>query len=127
MEKKPLSKEGLKNQLKAISETEVPDSIHMGAMCYCPAPLNKVKCERCGRIVEEYGWHPDPSDAKMKIKKENNLGDDIIVEHVCAECAAKLGISKPLYVGYLYYVYKNPEQTQYSIYEPEDELDDEWE
>ena len=52
MAKKSLSKEELIAQLKAISESETPESIHMGAMCYSPAPPQalKVKCESCGKI-----------------------------------------------------------------------------
>ena len=58
MVKKSLSKEKLIAQLKALSKSETPESIHMGAMCYSPAPpqAQKVKCESCGKIVEEYDF-----------------------------------------------------------------------
>lgn len=127
MAKKSLSKEELIAQLKALSEDETPESVHMGAMCYSPAPPPHIeKCEKCGQTIEYYGWHQDPCEVKAKIKKENSLGDDVNIEYVCAKCASQLGVEKPLPVGSLYYVYKCHDQI--FCYSPESNNDsyDDW-
>ena len=91
MAKKTLSKDELIAQLKALSETETPESVHMGAMCYSPAPppLRKVKCESCGNIIDEFDYMRSLNGIKKQVKEIQALGYDAKVEHICADCAVK--------------------------------------
>lgn len=131
MAKKTLSKDELIAQLKALSETETPESVHMGAMCYSPAPppLRKVKCESCGNIIDEFDYMRSLNGIKKQVKEIQALGYDAKVEHICADCANKLGIKDedgdPLVDGQLYYIFyfKAKGQEQYTISESSDEDD----
>ena len=125
MEKKPLSKEELIKQLKAISETEVPDSIHMGAMCYCPAPAPHcvVKCESCCKQIELFEFETESARITKIVNEIKELGYDVKIKCVCSECAAKLGITqedgKPLDDDSIYHVFyfKANGQDQYHVAE----------
>ena len=128
MENKSLSKEELIAQLKALSEAEAPESIHMGAMCYSPAPppLRKVKCELCGQLIEEFDWMSSRNGIKKQVEKIKALGYDAKVEHICADCINKLGITDEdgdAFTEGLYYVFyfKTKEQQEYNIVQCSDE------
>lgn len=129
MAKKSLSEEELRAQLKVLSESEAPESMHMGAMCYSPAPPQsiKVKCESCGKFVDEFDWMGSRKGIKKSVEEIKKLGYDAKVEHICADCANKLGLTDedgdPLIDGQLYYVFyfKTKEQEQYHIAESSDE------
>ena len=113
MAKKTLSKDELIAQLKALSETETPESVHMGAMCYSPAPppLRKVKCESCGNIIDEFDYMRSLNGIKKQVKEIQALGYDAKVEHICAD---------QLY--YIFY-FKAKDQAEYTISESSDEDD----
>ena len=129
MAKKSLSKEELIAQLKAISESDTPESVHIGAMCYSPAPpqAQKVKCESCGKIVEEYDWMKSRTRIKKTVEEIKKLGYDAKVENVCAACATKLGIKDEdddaLFEGRLYniFYFKTKDDEHYHISESSDE------
>lgn len=129
MAKKSLSKEVLIAQLKAISESETPESIHMGAMCYSPAPpqAQKVKCESCGKIVEEFDWMRSRTAIKKRVEEIKKLGYDAKVENICATCATQLGIKDEdgdaLFEGRLYNVFyfKTKDDEHYHVSESSDE------
>lgn len=125
MVKKSLSKEKLIAQLKALSKSETPESIHMGAMCYSPAPpqAQKVKCESCGKIVEEYDWMNSRTGIKKEVEEIKKLGYDVKVENVCAACATKLGISEALFERQLYSVFcfRTKDDKHYHVSESSNE------
>ena len=129
MAKESLSKEELIAQLKALSESETPKSIHMGAMCYSPAPpqVQKVKCESCGKIIEEYDWMRSRTCIKKEVEEIKKLGYDAKVENICATCATKLGIKdedgNALLEGRLYNVFyfKTKDDKYYHVSESSDE------
>lgn len=129
MTRKSLSKEELIAQLKALSQCEVPKSIHMGAMCYEPAcpPLREVRCESCGKIVEEHDWMESLDGIKKKVAEIKMLGYDVKVEHLCAACATKLGLKDEdgdsLFEGHIYNVFyfKTMNEEQYHVAESSDE------
>lgn len=131
MDKKSLSKEELIAQLKALSESETHESIHMGAMCYSPAPpqAQKVKCESCGKIFVEHDWMRSRTGIKKKVEEIKKLGYDVKVENVCAACASKLGIKdedgEALFEGRLYNVFyfKTKDEEHYHVSESSDEDD----
>ncbi len=128
MTKKALSKEELIKQLKALAETEIPESIHMGAMCYSPVPpqAQKAKCESCGKVVEVFDWMECHSDIKKRVEEIKALGYDAKVENVCATCATQLGIKdedgEPLFEGRLYNVFyfKTKDDEHYHVAESSD-------
>lgn len=95
MEKKSLSKEELIEQLKTLANQEVDQPIHMGAMCYSPARSESytVKCESCGKEIEELGWRRRANFIIRKINIIKCLGYDAKVERICSECATKLGVT----------------------------------
>ena len=124
MEKKSLSKEELIEQLKALARQEIDMPMHMGAMCYSPAmPTPKtVKCESCGKEIEEFGWRQTNGDLiKKKVNEIKRLGYDAKVEALCSECAAKLGLTdedgEPLREYCLHHVFyfKTKEQEEYHL------------
>lgn len=125
MEKKPLSKEELIKQLKAISETEVPESLHEGAMCYRIAfpPRRVMKCESCGKHVELFTDDTKNSRITKIVNEIRELGYDVKTNSICSECAAKLGITqedgKPLDDDRIYHVFffKAKGQDQYHVAE----------
>lgn len=129
MAKKSLSKEELIEQLKALSEAETPESIHMGAMCYSPAPppLRKVKCESCGQIIDVYDWMRSLNGIKKSVESIKALGYDAKLDHICANCINKLGLKDedgdPFMEGSLYYVFyfKTKDQAEYHITKCSDE------
>lgn len=95
----------------------------MGAMCYSPAPpeIRKVKCESCGKIMEEFGWDGKFEYLKRKVAKIANMGYDAKVERLCSDCANKLGLRdedgeelKGLGVHTVFY-FKTKEQSEYTI------------
>lgn len=94
MSKKSLSKEELVEQLKVLAQADVEESLHMGAMCYSPAPpeIRKVKCESCGKEIEEWGWDGKFEYLKSKVAKIADMGYDAKVKRVCSDCANKLGL-----------------------------------
>ena len=129
MPKKSLSKEELIEQLKALTGMETPkDSIHLGAMCYSPAlpRLFLVKCESCGKAVEEYDYVRKLVDINSQVKEIRALGYDVKVEHVCADCANSIGLTdkdgEQFMEGQLYYLFhfKTRDQEQYHIAESSD-------
>ena len=129
MAKESLSKEELIEQLKALSESETPESVHMGAMCYSPAPpqTHEVKCESCGKIVEGYDWERSRTGIIKTVEEIRKLGYGAKVETVCAACAAKLGVKKEdgnaLVEGRLYNVFyfKTKVDEHYHVAESSDE------
>ena len=129
MAKESLSKEELIAQIKALSESETPGSSHMGAMCYYPAPpqTQKVKCESCGKTVEEYDWMRSRTGIKKRVEEIKKLGYDAKVENICAACATKLGIKgeegDALFEGRLYNVFyfKTKDDEHYHVSESSDE------
>lgn len=129
MAKESLSKEELIIQLEALSQSETSESIHMGAMCYSPSlpHAQKVKCESCGKIVEEYDWMRSRTGIKNIVEEIKKLGYDAKVENVCAACAAELGIKDEdgdaLFEGRLYSVFyfKTKDDEHYHVSESSDE------
>ena len=87
----------------------------------------KVKCESCGKIVEEYDWMRSRTGIKKKVEEIKKLGYDAKVENVCAACATKLGIKDEdgdaLFEGRLYNVFyfKAKDDEHYHLSESSDE------
>ena len=129
MAKKFLSKEELIAQLKTLSQYETSESFHMGAMCYetVYSPLCEVKCESCGKVVEEHDWMGRLDGIKNKVEEIKKLGYDVKVEYLCGVCATKLGLKgedgNSLLDGQIYYVFffKTKDEEQYHIAESSDE------
>ena len=124
MEKKPLSKEELIKQLKAISETEVPVIFHEGAMCYSIVfpPRRVMKCESCGKQIELFGYDTENSRITKIVNEISELGYDVKTNRVCSECAEKIGITKedrrPLNDrAYHVFYFKAKGQDQYHVSE----------
>ena len=124
MEKKSLSKEELIEQLKALANQEVDQPMHMGAMCYSPAMPERhtVKCESCGKEIEEFGWRQaNVNLIKKKINEIKRLGYDAKVENICSECAVKLGVTdedgEPLseYSLHFIFYFKTKDQEEYHL------------
>lgn len=109
MEKKSLSKEELIEQLNAVNPEDVEEYTEPSAMCYCPAPQPiEEKCDKCGYSKKIERWEALSDRENIKILK--NVGDKVVVEHVCAKCAKQLGVTEPLEEGKFYYVYKANDQ-----------------
>ena len=125
MVEKLLSKEKLIARLKALLKSETLESIRMGAMCYSLAPLQaqKVKCEFCGKIVEEYGWMSSRTGIEKEVEEIKKLGYDAKVENICAACATKLGISEAQFERQLYCVsyFKTKDDEHYYVSESSNE------
>lgn len=91
------TKQELIEQLKKIAEdtTERP-LLKCVAMCYSPmlpAP-KKVKCEWCGKELEEFGlFLLEPKRAQNIVKTISRLGYDVKLEKVCVECAINHNIT----------------------------------
>ena len=123
MSKKSLSKEDLVEQLKALAQADVGESLHMGAMCYSPAPpeIHKVKCESCGKEIEEWGWDGKFEYLKRKVAKIAEMGYDAKIIRVCADCANKMGLRDEdgdeltgMGVHTVFY-FKTKEQSEYTM------------
>ena len=92
------TKQELIEQLKKLAEdtTERP-LLKCIAMCYSPmlppAP-KKVKCEWCGKEIEEFGlFLLEPKRAQNIVKTISRLGYDVKLEKVCVECAINHNIT----------------------------------
>ena len=129
---KHLTKEELIEQLKVLAndETDIPES--MGAMCYSPAPPEpvKVKCDSCGKQIREMSWRKiNRHVLEKKVETMTELGFDVKIEHLCANCAGKLGLKDEdgdtLFDGEMYYVFyfKTKEQEKYHLAISNDEDD----
>lgn len=110
-----MSKEELIEQLKDLSEREIPqDSEFHGAMCYSPAPPPELmtlsgECGSCGRCIKKSGYHlMDPEKNNDVVEQIKALGYDAKVEFLCPDCAAQVGIKIE---GYNY---KDSKQTLFS-------------
>lgn len=122
MEKKSLSREELIEQLKALANQKVDRPIRMGAMCYSPARHESytVKCESCGKEIEEFAWRRAYFNLIRKINKIKCLGYDAKVERICSECATKLGVTDENgeqlseYIHYVFY-FRTKEQEDYHL------------
>ena len=126
------TKEELIEQLKALAndETDIPE--RMGAMCYSPAPPEPVmaKCDSCGKQIQEMSWRKIVRHVlEKKVETMTELGFDAKIEHLCADCAGKLGFKdedgETLFDGEMYYVFyfKTKEQENYHLAISNDEDD----
>lgn len=92
------TKQELIEQLKKLAEdtTERP-LLKCIAMCYSPMRLpapKKVKCEWCGKEIEEFGlFLLEPKRAQNIVKTISRLGYDVKLEKVCVECAINHNIT----------------------------------
>ena len=105
------TKQELIEQLKKLAEdtTEIP--LRHGAMCYSPMPPEpkKIRCEWCGKEIEEFGWFLlEPKRAQNIVKTISKLGYDVKLEKVCVECAINHHITsdeEDLYSDQLHWVF----------------------
>jgi len=121
---KHLTKEELIEQLKNIAKDETEPTMSVGAMCYspCPPEPTKVKCESCGKEIEEYSWGQYIEEKiRKRVQAIQKLGYDAKVERLCAVCAGKMGLKdedgEPLNEDSMHYVFyfKTKEQDTFNL------------